>query len=219
MEMLRSAATSSSRPGSVYTLDMASSSITGGPSSLPAAPQIARKFTRPWCAPSASRFDSHVKSEDVMGGPRAGLESGTWAGSDSSTISSPAVRSTSTISISRCIVGQGRGRPSPSLLSSLLLLPQSSLEDARIKKASKSRDRCRRTDRSRRKRRRCRCVGGGAHMDDIPARQSLLAAASSTWRWLDQRPRGHLFQPRVRSPAMRARGVTPLRLCRVDAAR
>ena len=52
-------------------------------------------------------------------------------------------------------------------------------------------------------------------MDDIPARQSLLAAASSTWRWLDQRPRGHLFQPRVRSPAMRARGVTPLRLCRV----
>ena len=218
MEMLRSAATSSSRPGSVYTLDMASSSITGGPSSLPAAPQIARKFTRPWCAPSASRFDSHVKSEDVMGGPRAGLESGTWAGSDSSTISSPAVRSTSTISISRCIVGEGRGCPSPSL-SSLQLLPQSSLEDARIKKASKSRDRCRRTDRSRRKRRRCRSVGGGAHMDDIPARQSLLAAASSTWRWLDQRPRGHLFQPRVRSPAMRARGVTPLRLCRVDAAR
>ena len=113
MEMLRSAATSSSRPGSVYTLDMASSSITGGPSSLPAAPQIARKFTRPWCAPSASRFDSHVKSEDVMGGPRAGLESGTWAGSDSSTISSPAVRSTSTISISRCIVGKGRASPPP----------------------------------------------------------------------------------------------------------
>ena len=85
------------------------------------------------------RHDSHhVKREDVMGGPRAGRESGTWAGSDSSTISSPAVRLTSTISISRCIVGEGRGCPSPSL-SSLQLLPQYYYR-CRIKKASKSRD-------------------------------------------------------------------------------
>ena len=57
--------------------------------------------------------EAHVKREDVMKGPRAGLESGTWAGSDSSTTSSPAVRLTSTISISRCI-GRGEEDPPPS---------------------------------------------------------------------------------------------------------